>query len=91
MYQHDVAPKKLSSSLDFVVEKCVNNVGVNVNTASTSLLKYVSGLTKTNIDKLIKYRDEHGKIKDREVIKKLLSSKTYTQAVGFLRIMDEIY
>ena len=89
MYQHDVAPKKLSSSLDFVVEKCVNNVGVNVNTASTSLLKYVSGLTKTNIDKLIKYRDEHGKIKDREVIKKLLSSKTYTQAVGFLRIMDE--
>lgn len=89
MYQHDVAPKKLSSSLDFVVEKCVNNVGVNVNTASTSLLKYVSGLTKTNIDKLIKYRDEHGKIKDRDVIKKLLSSKTYTQAVGFLRIMDE--
>ena len=89
MYQHDVALKKLSSSLDFVVEKCVNNVGVNVNTASTSLLKYVSGLTKTNIDKLIKYRDEHGKIKDREVIKKLLSSKTYTQAVGFLRIMDE--
>ena len=89
MYQHDVAPKKLSSSLDFVVEKCVNNVGVNVNTASTSLLKYVSGLTKTNIDKLIKYRDEHGKIKDREVIKKLLSSKTYTQAVGFLRIVDE--
>ena len=89
MYQHDVAPKKLSSSLDFVVEKCVNNVGVNVNTASTSLLKYVSGLTKTNIDKLIKYRDEHGKIKEREVIKKLLSSKTYTQAVGFLRIMDE--
>ena len=89
MYQHDVAPKKLSSSLDFVVEKCVNNVGVNVNTASTSLLKYVSGLTKTNIDKLIKYRDEHGKIKDRKVIKKLFSSKTYTQAVGFLRIMDE--
>ena len=89
MYQHDVAPKKLSSSLDFVVEKSVNNVGVNVNTASPSLLKYVSGLTKTNIDKLIKYRDEHGKIKDREVIKKLLSSKTYTQAVGFLRIMDE--
>ena len=89
MYQHDVAPKKLSNSLDFVVEKCVNNVGVNVNTASTSLLKYVSGLKKTNIDKIIKYRDEHGKIKDREVIKKLLSSKTYTQAVGFLRIMDE--
>ena len=89
MYQHDVAPKKLSSSLDFVVEKCVNNVGVNVNTASLSLLKYVSGLTKSNIDKLIKYRNEHGKIKDRLEIKKLFSDKVYTQAVGFLRIMDE--
>ena len=89
MYQHDVAPKKLSSSLDFVVEKCVNNVGVNVNTASTSLLKYVSGLTKTNIDKIIKYRDDNGKIKDRKEVKKLLSPKSYTQAVGFLRIMDE--
>ena len=72
-----------------MVEKCVNNVGVNVNTASLSLLKYVSGLTKSNIDKLIKYRDEHGKIKDRKEIKKLFSDKVYTQAVGFLRIMDE--
>ncbi len=89
MYQHDVADKKLSSSLDFVVEKCVNNVGVNVNTASFSLLKYVSGLTKTYINKLIKYRDEHGKIKDRKEIKKLFSDKVYTQSVGFLRIMDE--
>ena len=89
MYQHDVASKKLSNSLDFVVEKCVNNVGVNVNTASLSLLKYVSGLTKTTINKLIKYRDEHGKIKDRLEIKKLFSDKVYTQAVGFLRIMDE--
>ena len=89
MYQHDVSPKKLSSSLDFVVEKCVNNVGVNVNTASFSLLKYVSGFTKTNINKLIKYRDEHGKIKDRKEIKKLFSDKVYTQSVGFLRIMDE--
>ena len=89
MYQHDVAPKKLSSSLDFTVEKCVNNVGVNVNTASFSLLKYVSGLTKTNINKLIKYRDEHGKIKDRLEIKKLFSDKVYTQSVGFLRIMGE--
>lgn len=89
MYQHDVTPKKLSSSLDFVVEKSVNNVGVNVNTASPSLLKYVSGLTKTNIDKLIKYKDTYGKIKDRKEIKKLLSDKVYTQAVGFLRIMDE--
>ena len=89
MYQHDVTPKKLSTSLDFVVEKSVNNVGVNVNTASPSLLKYVSGLTKTNINKIINYRDNHGKIKDRSEIKKLLSDKIYTQAVGFLRIMDE--
>lgn len=89
LYQHDVASKKLSSSLDFVVEKSVNNVGVNVNTASVSLLKYVSGLTKSSIDKIIKYRDEHGKIMDRGVIKKLLSPKAYTQSVGFLRIMDE--
>ena len=89
MYQHDVTPKKLSSSLDFVVEKSVNNVGVNVNTASNSLLKYVSGLNKTSIDKLLKYRDENGKIKDRKEIKKILSLKAYTQAVGFLRIMGE--
>ena len=89
MYQHDVAPKKLSSSLDFVVEKSVNNVGVNVNTASVSLLKYVSGLTKSSIDKIINYRNEHGKIKDRVEIKKLLPLKAYTQAVGFLRITGE--
>lgn len=89
MYQHDVAPKKLSSSLDFVVEKSVNNVGVNVNTASVSLLKYVSGLTKTSIDKIINYRDSHGKIKSRDEIKSILTPKAYTQAVGFLRIMEE--
>ena len=88
MYQHDVANKKLSESLDFVVTKSVNNVGVNINTASPSLLKYVSGLTKTNIDKIIKYRDTYGKFLDREEIKKLLSAKVYTQAVGFLRILE---
>ena len=88
LYQHDIPDKKLSSSLDFVVEKAVNSVGVNINTASTSLLKYVSGLTKPNIDKLIKYRDDHGKIMNRGVISKLLSPKTYTQAVGFLRVLD---
>ena len=88
LYQHDVPDKKLSSSLDFVVEKAVNSVGVNVNTASKSLLKYVSGLTKANIDKIVKYRDEYGKIMNRDVISKLLSAKTYTQAVGFLRIVD---
>ena len=88
MYQHDVANKKLTESLDFVVTKSVNNVGVNINTASPSLLKYVSGLTKTNIDKIIKYRDTHGKFLDRDEVKKLLSSKTYTQAIGFLRILE---
>ena len=88
LYQHDIPDKKLSNSLDFVVEKAVNSVGVNINTASVSLLKYVSGLTKTNIEKLIKFRDTYGKIKSREVIKKLLTPKTYTQAVGFLRIVD---
>ena len=88
MYQHDVANKKLTESLDFVVTKSVNNVGVNINTASPSLLKYVSGLTKTNIDKIIKYRDTHGKFLDRNEVKKLLSSKTYTQAIGFLRILE---
>ena len=88
LYQHDVSSKKLSDSLDFVVSKAVNSVGVNINTASSSLLKYVSGITKKNIDKLINYREEYGKIKSREEIKKkkLLSDKVYEQAIGFLRI-----
>ena len=88
LYQHDIPDKKLSSSLDFVVSTAVNSVGVNVNTASTSLLKYVSGLNKTYINKLIKYRDENGKIKSRDIISKLLSPKVYTQAIGFLRITN---
>jgi len=87
MYQHDVPDKMLKTSLDFTVEKSVNNVGVNINTASPSLLKYVSGLTKTYINKIIKYRDENGKIEDRLSLKKLLSDKVYTQAVGFLRVI----
>ena len=89
MYQHDVPDKDLKSSLDFTVEKCVNGVGVNVNTSSYSLLKYVSGLTKTNINKIIKYRDENGKFKSRDEIKKLLSDKVYKQAAGFLRVIGE--
>lgn len=90
LYQHDVSQKKLSTSLDFVVEKCVNNVGVNINTASPSLLKYVSGMTKKAIEKIINYREEKGKITSREEIKKkkLLSDKAYLQAIGFLRIID---
>ena len=90
LYQHDISQKKLSSSLDFVVEKCVNSVGVNINTASSSLLKYVSGLTKKAIEKIINYRNENGKITSRQEIrkKKLLTDKTYEQAIGFLRIVD---
>lgn len=90
LYQHDVPQKELSSSLDFVVSKAVNMVGVNINTASRSLLKYVSGLTKKNIDKILLYRDEIGKFNSREELKKkkILSDKTYEQAVGFLRILD---
>lgn len=89
-YQHDVANKKLTESLDFVVSKAVNSVGVNINTASPSLLKYVSGITKKNIDKIIDYRDKIGRINSREEImkKKLLGDKTYEQAIGFLRILD---
>ena len=88
LYQHDVANKKLSESLDFVVSKAVNTVGVNVNTASFSLLKYISGLTKTSIQKILDYRNTKGKIVSREEIKKMLTSKAYEQAVGFLRIVD---
>ena len=90
LYQHDVAGKKLSDSLDFVVEKCVNSVGVNVNTASPSLLSYVSGITKAAIKKLIDYREKIGRISSREEIKKkkLLSDKAYEQAIGFLRITE---
>ena len=90
LYQHDVSEKKLSSSLDFVVEKCVNSVGVNINTASSSLLKYVSGVTKKAIEKIIEYREKYGRINSRDEIKKkkLLSDKAYEQAIGFLRVVD---
>ena len=88
LYQHDVKEKKLKDNLDFTVSKVVNSVGVNVNTASKSILKYVSGLTKKTIDKIIEYRDKNGKYKSRLELKKILSDKTYEQAVGFLRIND---
>ncbi len=90
LYQHDVPAKQLSESLDFVVTKAVNLVGVNVNTASASLLKYVSGITKRNIDKILSYRDLHGKFTSREELKKkkILSDQVYEQAIGFLRIPD---
>ena len=88
LYQHDVSDKRLSESLDFVVSKAVNQVGVNINTASSSLLKYVSGVTKKVIDKILEYRDSKGKIKSRKELEKLLSDKVYEQAIGFLRIVD---
>lgn len=90
LYQHDVSNKRLSEVLDFVVSKAVNAVGVNINTASAFLLKYVSGITKRNIDKIIDYREKIGKIQSREELKKakILSDKVYEQAIGFLRIVD---
>jgi len=90
LYQHDVQGKKLDESLDFVVTKAVNSVGVNINTASPSLLQYVSGLTKKAIDAIITYREENGKITSREKIKKIkgVSDKIFEQSVGFMRILD---
>ena len=86
-YQHDVDQKNLSEALDFTTSKVVNEVGVNINTASKSILKYVSGLTKTVIDKIYDYKEKHY-IKSREEIKSIkgVSDKVYEQAIGFLRV-----
>jgi len=90
LYQHDVTPKKLDESLNFVVTKAVNQVGVNINTASPSLLSYVSGMNKKAIDAIIEERNKNGKIISREEIKKIkgITPKVYEQSVGFLRILD---
>ena len=92
LYQHDIQGKRLSESLDFIVSKAVNSVGVNINTASSSLLKYVSGLKKNNIDKIIEYREKNGKINSREELKKkkVLTDKVYEQSIGFLRILEGV-
>lgn len=89
-YQHDVARKKLSESLSFVVETAVNRVGVNVNTASSSLLQYVAGLSKTVAENIVKAREEEGLFEKRTQLKKVprLGAKTYEQAIGFLRIPE---
>ena len=89
-YQHDVSQKALNESLTFVVETAVNQVGVNVNTASHSLLQYVSGLSKTVAKNIVKKRNEEGKFVNRNQLKKIprLGTKTYEQAIGFLRIID---
>lgn len=89
-YQHDVSQKKLSESLDFVVDTVVNQVGVNINTASPSLLSHVAGLNKTISENIVKYREEEGMIHSREDIKKVprLGAKAFEQAAGFLRIPE---
>ena len=90
LYQHDVNQKKLSEMLDEVVSSVVNNVGVNINTASYSLLKYVSGINGSLAKKIVAYRDEHGKITSREELMKVggMGAKTFEQCAGFLKIPE---
>ncbi|GAB7306120.1 MULTISPECIES: Tex family protein [Enterococcus] len=87
-YQHDVSQKRLSDQLDFVVETAVNQVGVDVNTASPQLLQHVSGLNKTTAQNIVAYREENGSFTQRSQLKKVprLGPKAYEQAIGFLRI-----
>ncbi|NLJ57841.1 MAG: RNA-binding transcriptional accessory protein [Tissierellia bacterium] len=89
-YQHDVNQTKLGQELDGVVEDCVNNVGVDLNTASPALLQYVSGITKTIARNLVKYREENGKFVNRTQLMKvrMLGEKAFEQCAGFLRISD---
>lgn len=89
-YQHDVKEKNLNEALDFVVSKSVNNVGVNINTASASILKYISGLTKKSIEKIIEFRNKHGRFNSRNELidNKILSAKVYEQSIGFMRVLD---
>ncbi|WP_322972584.1 Tex family protein [Pseudalkalibacillus salsuginis] len=89
-YQHDVSQKRLNESLTFVVETVVNQVGVNVNTASPSLLQYVAGLSKAVANNIVKKREEEGKFTSRTQLKKIprLGTKTYEQCIGFLRIVE---
>lgn len=87
-YQHDVDQNRLKDALDFVVESCVNSVGVNVNTASRQLLSYVSGIGPALASNIVKYRDEYGPFATREDLKKVsrMGEKAFTQSAGFLRI-----
>ena len=89
-YQHDVAGAQLKERLDFVVEKAVNRVGVNVNTASVELLKHVAGLKESSAKSIVFYRQEHGELKNRKELKDIskIGAKTFEQAAGFLRIED---
>ena len=90
LYQHDVNQRRLTESLDTVVESVVNRVGVNLNTASVSLLKYVSGINATVAKKIVAYRDKEGKISSREELKKVggLGPKSFEQCAGFLKIPE---
>lgn len=89
-YQHDVSQKRLAEQLDFVVETAVNQVGVDVNTASPQLLQHISGLNKTTAHNIVTYREENGAFETRTQLKKVprLGPKAYEQAIGFLRIPD---
>ncbi|HOP57496.1 MAG TPA: Tex family protein [Bacillota bacterium] len=89
-YQHDVSQNKLTDSLDFVVSTAVNQVGVDVNTASVSLLKFISGLSANVASNIVTYREKHGPFANREKIKDVpqMGPKTFEQAVGFLRILE---
>ncbi|KUO65002.1 MAG: RNA-binding transcriptional accessory protein [Gracilibacter sp. BRH_c7a] len=89
-YQHDVSPKTLESSLGAVVESCVNTVGVDLNTASSSVLKFVSGLNTTVAKNIITYREKNGKFRSRDDLKKVprLGGQTFIQCAGFIRISD---
>ena len=90
LYQHDMPEKELEEALDFTVLKVVNQVGVNINNASSSILKYVSGLKKNTITNILEYKRKVSKINSREELKKIkgISNKVYEQAIGFLRIID---
>ena len=89
-YQHDMNQKKLSAALSAVVEDCVNKVGVDLNTASASLLEYISGITKTTAKNIVSYREENGSFTDRKQLLKVakLGPKAYEQCAGFARIMN---
>jgi len=90
LYQHDVNQTRLGEMLDRVVESCVNNVGVNLNTASAALLRHVAGVTRSVADNIVRYRDEHGRFTSREELHEVkgMGPKAFTQSAGFLRIPD---
>lgn len=87
-YQHDMKPARLDSALEGVVEDCVNSVGVDINTASYSLLSYIAGITATSAKNIVKYREENGEFKSRKAIMKVprVGAKAFEQCAGFLRV-----